>query len=136
MSLTLTNAEEQARYRERHLGVDGEKVRVGLNLNAATRAKMERRARHKGYTITTLVEELIESAGWPMESRSDPSDNSFLTRRRFAAGFVSSMPGSLAVTRGPWRKAARLCRRLALQAAKRLGLVVSGIQPGTAPAGR
>jgi putative hydrolase of the HAD superfamily len=42
MSVTLTNAEKQARYRERHLGVDGEKVRVGLNLNAATRAKMGR----------------------------------------------------------------------------------------------
>jgi hypothetical protein len=34
MSVTLTNAERQARYRERHLGGDGEKVRVGLNLNA------------------------------------------------------------------------------------------------------
>jgi hypothetical protein len=61
-SVTLTNAEKQARYRERHLGVDGEKVRVGLILNATTRAKMERLARHKGYTITALVEELIESA--------------------------------------------------------------------------
>jgi hypothetical protein len=30
----------------------------------------------------------------PMESRSAPRDNSFLTRRRFAAGSVSSMPGS------------------------------------------
>jgi hypothetical protein len=29
MSVTLTNAEKQARYRERYLGVDGEKVRVG-----------------------------------------------------------------------------------------------------------
>src|SRR5215471_15182765 len=37
MSATLTNAEKQARYVERHLGVDGEKVRVGLNLNAGTR---------------------------------------------------------------------------------------------------
>ena len=58
MSVTLTNAEKQARYRERHLGVDGEKVRVGLNLNAATRAKMGRLARHRGYTITSLVEEV------------------------------------------------------------------------------
>jgi hypothetical protein len=39
MSVTLTNAQKQARYRERHLGVDGEKVRVGLNLNAGTRRK-------------------------------------------------------------------------------------------------
>ena len=57
MSVTFTNAEKQARYRERHLGVDGEKVRVGLNLNAGTRAKMRRLARHGGYTITALVEE-------------------------------------------------------------------------------
>jgi hypothetical protein len=34
MSVTLANAEKRARYGERHLGVDGEKVRVGLNLNA------------------------------------------------------------------------------------------------------
>jgi adenylylsulfate kinase-like enzyme len=61
-SLTLTNAEKQARYRERHLGVDGEKVRVGLNLNAGTREKMGRLARHRGYTITALVEELVERA--------------------------------------------------------------------------
>jgi hypothetical protein len=61
-SVTLTNAEKQARYRERHLGVDGEKVCVGLNLNAATRAKMGRLACHRGYTITYLVEELIERA--------------------------------------------------------------------------
>jgi hypothetical protein len=40
----------------------GQKVRVGLNLNAATRAKMGRLARHRGYTITALVEELVERA--------------------------------------------------------------------------
>jgi predicted DNA-binding ribbon-helix-helix protein len=61
MSMAFTNSEKQARYRERHLGIDGEKVRVGLILNATTRTKMERLARHKGYTITALVEELIKS---------------------------------------------------------------------------
>jgi hypothetical protein len=35
----FTNSEKQARYRERHFGVDGEKVRVGLILNATTKAK-------------------------------------------------------------------------------------------------
>jgi hypothetical protein len=60
--VTLINAEKQARYRERHLGVDGEKVRVGLNLNAGTRAKMGRLARHRGYTITALDQELVEHA--------------------------------------------------------------------------
>jgi hypothetical protein len=59
--MAFTNSEKQARYRERHLGVDGGKARVGLILNATTRAKMDRLARHKGYTITALIEELIES---------------------------------------------------------------------------
>jgi hypothetical protein len=58
--MVLTNIEKQARYRERHLGVDGEKVRVGLILDATTKAKVIRLARHKGYTIT--VEKLVESA--------------------------------------------------------------------------
>jgi hypothetical protein len=39
---------------------DGEKVGVGLNLNAATRAKMGRLARHRGYTVTAFVEEVVE----------------------------------------------------------------------------
>jgi hypothetical protein len=60
--MALTNAEKQARDRERHLGVDGEKVRVGPNPDAGIRAKMERLARHRGYTRTALVEELIKSA--------------------------------------------------------------------------
>jgi macrodomain Ter protein organizer (MatP/YcbG family) len=60
--MALSNTEKQARYRERHLGVDGEKARVGLILNATTRAKMDRLARRKGYTITALVEELVDSA--------------------------------------------------------------------------
>jgi hypothetical protein len=60
--MALTNIEKQARYRERHLGVDGGKARVGLILDATTRAQMSRLARHKGYTITALVEELVASA--------------------------------------------------------------------------
>jgi predicted DNA-binding ribbon-helix-helix protein len=60
--MALSNTEKQARYRARHLGVDGEKARVGLILDAGIRAKMDRLARHKSYTITALVEELVESA--------------------------------------------------------------------------
>jgi hypothetical protein len=37
-------------------------VRVGLNLNGGIRAKMGRLARHLGYTITYLFEELVERA--------------------------------------------------------------------------
>jgi hypothetical protein len=72
MPVTLTNAEKQARYRERHLGADGEKVRVGLNLIAGTRAKMGRLARHRGYTITALVEELVERAERQVTARLSP----------------------------------------------------------------
>jgi hypothetical protein len=62
MSATLTNAEKQARYGERHLGVDGEKVRVGLNLNASTRAKMGRLAAPPRLYNNRLVEELVVRA--------------------------------------------------------------------------
>jgi hypothetical protein len=60
--MALTNAEKQARYRERHLGAEGEKARVQLFLNASTRAQLGRLARHKDYTVTALIEELVASA--------------------------------------------------------------------------
>jgi hypothetical protein len=68
-TVSVTNAKKQARCRERHLGLDGEKVRVGLNLNAGTRAKMGRLACQGGYTITALVEELVERAEWRETAR-------------------------------------------------------------------
>jgi hypothetical protein len=52
------------------LGVDGEKVRVGLNLNAGTRAKM---GRHRGYTLTALVEKLVERAERRLTARPPPA---------------------------------------------------------------
>jgi predicted DNA-binding ribbon-helix-helix protein len=60
--MALTNAEKQARYRERHLGVDGEKARVQLFLSASTKAQLDRLARRKDYTVTALIEELAASA--------------------------------------------------------------------------
>jgi hypothetical protein len=76
MSVTLTNPEKQARYRERHLGVDGEKARVGLN--AGTRAKNEPPCTPRGYTITDLVEELVER-----EASSPREDTLELIARTF-----------------------------------------------------
>jgi hypothetical protein len=61
-SMALTNAEKQARYRERHLGVNGEKRRLTLFIDATTGAQLERLAHHKGYSVTALVEELAASA--------------------------------------------------------------------------
>jgi hypothetical protein len=60
--MVLTNAQKQARYRQRHLGVDGEKSRVQLFLSATAKAQLDRLARHKGYTVTALIEELAASA--------------------------------------------------------------------------
>jgi hypothetical protein len=60
--MALSNAEKQARYRERHLGVDGEKARLQLFLSADTKAQLDRLAHRKGYTVTALIEELAASA--------------------------------------------------------------------------
>jgi hypothetical protein len=60
--MTLTNAEKQARYRERHLGIDGEKTRVQLFLSVEAKAQLERVTRHNGYTVTALIEGLTAQA--------------------------------------------------------------------------
>jgi hypothetical protein len=53
--MPLTNVEKQRPYRERCLGVDGEKARVQLFLSARTRAQLGRLARRKRYTVTSSV---------------------------------------------------------------------------------
>jgi hypothetical protein len=58
----LTNAERQQAYRERHLGVDGEKVRAQVFLSARAMAQLRRLARRKRYTVTAMIEELAASA--------------------------------------------------------------------------
>jgi hypothetical protein len=60
--MALTNAEKQARYRERHLGIDGEKTLVQLFLSVEAKAQLERITRHNGYIVTTLIEELAAQA--------------------------------------------------------------------------
>jgi hypothetical protein len=60
--MPLTNAEKQRAYRERHLGTDGEKARIQLFLSASAKAQLDRLARHKGYTVTAMVEELAAQA--------------------------------------------------------------------------
>ena len=60
--MALTNAEKQRRYRERHLGKEGEKVRLQLYLSFQTEARMQRLARHHGYSITAMVEKIIADA--------------------------------------------------------------------------
>jgi hypothetical protein len=65
-------------------------VRVGLNLNAGTRAKMSRLARHRGYTITALVEELIKSAERRATSKLTGKAAEGLPRQRIDAASPTS----------------------------------------------
>jgi hypothetical protein len=55
--MALTNAEKQARHRERHLGENGTKMALHLFVEATTKAKLKRLARHKGCTMPALIEE-------------------------------------------------------------------------------
>ena len=63
LSATLTSAEKQDRYRERHLGVDDARARIGSFSMPTTRAQLERLARYRRYTLTALIEDLVASAG-------------------------------------------------------------------------
>jgi hypothetical protein len=59
----LTNAERQARYRQRHIrDIDGQKRRLSLFLDMHARRQLERIARHKCYTVTALIEEWAAKA--------------------------------------------------------------------------
>jgi hypothetical protein len=70
-----------------------------------------------------------------METRSAPPRQQ-LPDKEEIRGWVSELNAGLTGSdKRTVEEAARLCRRLALRAAKRLGLVVSGIQPGTGPQG-
>jgi hypothetical protein len=83
--MTMTNAEKQRAYRDRHLGFNGEKSRMQLVLNVHAKFQLERVARHKGYSVTALVEELAAE----VERRI--IDRMTLTERReyFDAGAVT-----------------------------------------------
>jgi hypothetical protein len=62
--MALSNTEKQARYRERHLGVDGAKCASDHSQRhhqGATGAAYTVRR----YTLTALIEDLVGSAGLP-----------------------------------------------------------------------
>jgi hypothetical protein len=70
--MAITNAEKQARYRTRHLGVDGTKVAVHFFLSVPAKKQLDRLARHKGCTVLALVEELAATAERRVLDRLDP----------------------------------------------------------------
>jgi hypothetical protein len=71
--MALTNAEKQAAYTRRHLGVNGKKARIQLLLKATAPTPLDRLARHNGYTVTTLLEELAASAEQRTVAKSSSS---------------------------------------------------------------
>ncbi len=60
--MALTSAEKQQRYRERHLGLHGTKERIQLFISVQAKAQLGRLARHRDYTVTTMIEDLVAAA--------------------------------------------------------------------------
>lgn len=57
--MAMTNAEKQARYREKHLkGVDGGKERLQAIISVNAKLALDRLAQHHGVTLAALVERL------------------------------------------------------------------------------
>jgi len=56
--MALSNAQRQARYRQRHLNdLDGDKAELSLVIDLEARWCLHRIAQHKGRTVTSLIEE-------------------------------------------------------------------------------
>jgi hypothetical protein len=61
--VALSNAEKQARWRERHLkNENGTKCRIPLTVEATTKAQLRRLAHHRNCSIPTLIAALVASA--------------------------------------------------------------------------
>jgi hypothetical protein len=73
--MAMTNAEKQRAYRERHLGFHGEKSRMQLVLSVCAKCQLERVARHRGYSVTALVEELAAQAEQRIVNRMTPGQH-------------------------------------------------------------
>jgi hypothetical protein len=70
--MALTSAEKQQRYRERHLGIHGTKERIQFFISVQTRAQLGRLARHYGYTVTKVIEDLAADAERTVLNRLPP----------------------------------------------------------------
>jgi hypothetical protein len=69
--MLLTNAEKQARWRERHLK-KGTKSRGHFILEATTKAKLLRLAHPRNCSVTELLDDLAASAERRATSRMSP----------------------------------------------------------------
>lgn len=69
--MALTNAELQARYRQRHLK-DGTSCRINTVVNATTCAALARLARHRGITLRETLETVLAQAEAAATRRMSP----------------------------------------------------------------
>jgi hypothetical protein len=99
--MALTSAEKQQRYRERHLGLRGTKERIQLFISVQAKAQLGRLARHHGYTVTKVIEDLVAAAEQAHLDR--------LPRRQHVAYLDSHLNHSASrkVSAKPKRKAAK-----------------------------
>jgi hypothetical protein len=60
--MALSQAEKQRRYRQRHLGDNGEKQRIQCVVSLRTKLKLKRLAHFYGCSLSTLIENLAADA--------------------------------------------------------------------------
>jgi len=76
--MPISNAEKQRRYRLRHLGPGGGYERVSVVVRIAKKRNLERLAGYHGYTITGMVEALInEKTQSLLETLSEREQHDF-----------------------------------------------------------
>jgi hypothetical protein len=68
--MALTNAQRQALYRWRQVGLEGDLARPQLCLGLNAHDRLDRLAWHYGYSVAQLVEELAASAERAIEAQS------------------------------------------------------------------
>jgi hypothetical protein len=85
--VALTNAQKQANYRARHLGPDGERHRLVVDISGVTIFQLKRLRRWRkehgepGITITRIVEELAAAADSEARHGMTESERRRYTRR-------------------------------------------------------
>ncbi len=82
--MALTNAEKQAKYRERHLE-NGTKTRGHFILEATTKAKLLRLAHHRNCSVTALIDDLAARAERRATSQMPPVGPSSIRKLMLAS---------------------------------------------------
>jgi hypothetical protein len=78
----LTNAERQARYREKHVeSVEGDKERAQFIFEIGTKKRLERIARHYGLSATVLIQQWAAQVASEVAEKEEQKAKKALTTR-------------------------------------------------------